>query len=305
MKYYLGIDGGGSKTAALLCDENLQTVSSFTGGEINYRSVGFSAARNNLAAVIEGVLGGRDIRLSSVFIGHAALSGKADEALIRDFCGGVVPCGRIGMDSDLYIALEAMEAPGPAAVAICGTGSMAAGRLPDGTVIHTGGWGYLLGDEGSGFAVALDALKAAIRGGEGAGPRTALTQSLLSYFRCGSLEGLIDLVYAPVIPRRQIAAFAPEVFRCAAGGDETARRIIDDHSAHFADTLGALLRQLPAGCPVGLWGGMFQYQPEYRAAFIQRIKKDFPSSQIGILRRPPEYGAVLAAVKAERECESV
>lgn len=303
MKYYLGIDGGGSKTAAVLCDETGKTAASFVGGSINFNAIGTERTRQNLKAVVDGVLKGFTGTLSAAVIGSAALAERADEALTRTVCEGIIPCDRVVMESDVFIGLEAMRCKGPVAMVISGTGSMAAGRKADGTVIHTGGWGYLLGDEGSGYAMALDGIKAAIRGDEGTGDKTALTADLLAFFDVRETAELIDIFYNPAPEPSRVAKFAPFVLKNAEAGDEAALRIMNDHALSLAKTVNALLARLPAGTPLGLWGGIFQNSEIYREAFARAVNAEYPQTAVGLLPVPPEYGAAFAAMAYDEQEE--
>lgn len=298
MGYYLGIDGGGTKTTAIICDEKCNLISSFIGESINFNSVGTQEARKNLKTIIDGVLAD-NICPDAVFIGMSAISERADESLTKELCDGIIDCGNITMDSDVYIGLEAMRCDGSAAMVISGTGSMAAGRLPDGSIIHTGGWGYILGDEGSGYAMALDAIKAAICGYEGSSQKTALTQAVLDYFKITDMQELIDIFYNPPLPRSEIAKFAPIFTECAKNGDETAVSILKNHARQLADTVSALLVRMPEGTPLGLWGGIMKNCKDFREEFSALIKQKFPATKIAVLEYAPEYGAVFAAMKAD------
>ncbi len=300
MAYYLGIDGGGSKTTAIICDENLNKISSFVGEGINFNSVGMEKARQNLKGVVEGVLAGKDICLNAVFIGMSAISNRADNELTKELCQGIINCPNITMDSDVFIALEAMGCDGAAAMVISGTGSMACGRLTEGTIIHTGGWGYILGDEGSGYGMAVDALKAAIRSYEKSGPATALTQRVLNYCKITDMQEIIDIFYNPPMPRSEIAKFAPVFLDCVRTGDEVALDILKKHAKELADTVTALLEQMPEGTPLGLWGGIMKNSSEFREEFTAKIKEKFPKTEVSLLKYPPEYGAVKAAIKSDK-----
>lgn len=298
MEYYLGIDGGGSKTKAVLCDSSLNIISSFTGKSINFNSVGFDRARDNLIEIADEILQG-NIRPDAVCIGCAALSSRADKKLTEKLCGGVFGCDNIILDSDLFIALEAMNVEGPCAVAVCGTGSMAAGRTEDGSIIHTGGFGYLLGDEGSGYALSMEAIRAALRSAEKSGPETALKNAVEKNFGTADEDRIIDFVYSEPVPVKEIAAFAPHISECAANGDKVAKKIIRSNAEDFAETVCALLRKMPCGAPLGLWGGIMQNCVDFRNIFINAVNKKFPESKISLLENPPEIGAVIAAVKGE------
>lgn len=299
MKLYLGIDGGGTKTTAVICDSSGRLISSFVGESINYNSVGTAVARENLKKTVDGVTEGRNIIFNAVFIGMSAISERADTETTEALCSGIINCEKIVMDTDVYIGLEAMKCDGPAAMVIDGTGSMAVGRLTDGTIIHKGGWGYILGDEGSGYAIALDAIKAAICGAESIGKPTTLTQAVLDYFRICSIDSLIDIFYDPPIQRSEIAGFAPDVFECAENGDEVAIGIIENQAKLLADTVCALLREMPEGTPLGMWGGIMQNSESFRTEFSVLINEKFPKTNAFLLSYPPEYGAIFAAMKLD------
>lgn len=300
MKYYLGIDGGGTKTTAIICDENAELVSRFVGESINYNSVGMETARKNLKLTVDGVLGSDGIKLSAAFIGMSAISDRADDEFTKKLCEGIIDCEKITMDSDVYIGLEAMRCDGAAAMVISGTGSMAVGRLPDGKIIHTGGWGYILGDEGSGYAMAVDALKAAICGFEGSAEKTSLTQAVLDYYKIDNIDKLIDIFYDPPMPRSEIAKLAPMLFECAEN-DRVADSIVRNHAQLLANTVTALLAGMPSGTPLGLWGGIFLNCEKFRAYFSEKVNSEFPLTKINVLEYAPEYGAVFAAIKTDGE----
>lgn len=299
MKYYLGIDGGGTKTTAIICDENAQLISRFVGESINYNSVGMETARKNLKATVDGVLP-NDVKLNAAFIGMSAISERADDEFTKKLCEGIIDCDKITMDSDVYIGLEAMRCDGSAAMVISGTGSMAVGRLPDGEIIHTGGWGYILGDEGSGYAICIDALRAAICGYEGSAEKTLLTDAVKEHYQVNDMLELIDIFYDPPMPRSEIAKLAPIVFKCAEN-DGVADAIIRNHAQLLANTVSALLSQLPEGTPLGLWGGIFENYEKFRNLFSASVNERFPETEINVLEYAPEYGAVFAAIKTDGE----
>lgn len=299
MKYYLGIDGGGTKTTAIICDENAQLISRFVGESINYNSVGMETARKNLKATVDGVLP-NDVKLNAAFIGMSAISERADDEFTKKLCAGIIDCDKITMDSDVYIGLEAMRCDGSAAMVISGTGSMAVGRLPDGEIIHTGGWGYILGDEGSGYAICIDALRAAICGYEGSAEKTLLTDAVKEHYQVNDMLELIDIFYDPPMPRSEIAKLAPIVFKCAEN-DGVADAIIRNHAQLLANTVSALLSQLPEGTPLGLWGGIFENYEKFRNLFSASVNERFPETKINVLEFAPEYGAVFAAIKTDGE----
>ena len=291
---YLGIDGGGSRTTAALFSGDGTFLCEASAGSINHYSNPLSVVRDNLAQLLREVRRKSGIfQFKSVFIGSSALNGRADEADVCRLTDGIVQADVIGMDSDLFIALEAMCREGVCAAAICGTGSMAVARNADGQILHKGGYGYLLGDEGSGYAIALEAVRRAVRSADGSGEKTALEEAVRAFFQVQNTDELIERFYDPPIRRQDVAAFLPQVNACATEGDACAIRILETQADDFARTVRALLGMLPDDCPLGLWGGVFCHVPR----FTERFLRSFPDREAAFLPFPPQLGAVFAAMK--------
>ncbi len=286
MKYYLGIDGGGSKTTAVVFDKNGLFIKKAIGESINYYSVGLEAARKNMKNIIASL--GLNC-YESVFIGMSALNERADCETTDRFANGIISGKKITMDSDLFVALEAMATEGECAVIISGTGSMAITRNADGSISHAGGWGYILGDEGSGYVIGLEGIKAAIRCAEG-GKKTELFSACLEHFGIKDIYELIDLYYDKGVERKTTAAFAKSVFELSST-DQVAAEIIEAQATDLAETAKALIKN--PECKTGLWGGVFQHSKNFRQKFID--KSGF--TQISLLPLTPEQGAILAAMK--------
>ena len=295
--YFLGVDGGGSKTTAVAADENGHIAAIETGGSINYYSNPLAATRANMAEILAKIKDETGVsRFKGAFIGMSALNGRAIGAELEAFAGGVIDADNICMDSDLYIALETLLTKGACAVVISGTGSMVTARDSEGIIRHTGGWGYLLGDEGSGYRLSLDAIRAGIRGGEGSAPETALTKAMLDFYKAKDFDALVDIFYNPPISRQNVAAFLTALRTCADNGDETAADILNDGAEDLAKTALALLKNYSPDIPVGLWGGVFQYTPSFLRRFSDVLAKS-GFKKAFLLKYPPEIGAVFAAYK--------
>lgn len=295
--YYLGIDGGGTKTTAVVADKDGITVTEVSGGSINYRSVGLDVARINMSAMLDDIKAQTGItHFRSVFVGMSALSGKATQNELDAFCGGIFDADKINMDSDLYIALAACDTSRPLA-AICGTGSMAA-AVKEGKVITKGGFGYILGDEGSGFAIASDGLKAAVRAGEDITEKTVLTDYALEYFGVGDIYKLINVCYEPPLSRSRLASFAPFVTKAAEEGDSIAFDIIKKQVHEFALTVKALVRELDYKPDIRLYGGVFEHSKLFTEMFTDEIKNS--CTGIGLMKKRPVDGAVKCAIEKDK-----
>ncbi|MCL2445381.1 MAG: hypothetical protein FWD06_01250 [Oscillospiraceae bacterium] len=283
---YLGIDGGGSKTTAVLCNAQGNVIAQAKAGSLNYRALGYDIARASLQDILHQL----PCTPTAVFIGNAALANEAPPEELQALTQGILDGVPAGMNSDLYIALEAMQCQGPSAVVIAGTGSMCAGRTAaNEPILHTGGWGWLLGDEGSGFHLGWEGLRAALRGYEGSGPATALTAHACEFYGANVPEDLLDIFYNPNKLHNEIAAFARVVSNL---DDPVACTIVQHCAADLAKTAKALLRRLPADTQIGLWGGLFERRENYRQAFIEAL-----GVQASVLAMPPAVGAALAATK--------
>ncbi len=286
MKFYLGIDGGGSKTTAVVFDENGFFVKKAIGESINYYSVGLETARKNMNDIIVSLDFGN---YESVFIGMSALNERANSETTNRFASGIISSQKITMDSDLFVALEAMATEGECAVIISGTGSMAIMRNADGLISHAGGWGYILGDEGSGYVIGLEGIKAAIRSAEG-GKKTELLSACLKHFGIKDIYELIDLYYDKGVERKTTAAFAKSVLELSST-DQVSAEIIEAQATDLAETAKALIKN--PECKTGLWGGVFQNSELFRQKFTE--KSGF--TKVSLLPLTPEQGAILAAMK--------
>ena len=168
-KYFLGVDGGGSKTTAVVFDECGNFICKSCGESINYYSVGLENAKLAMKDIIDEL----SVRsFDCAVIGMSALNERASAEETERFCSGIIESKKTIMDSDLFVALEAVDTDGECAAIISGTGSMAVYRDNSGIISHAGGWGYILGDEGSGYSIGLSGIKAAIRAAEKSAPET-------------------------------------------------------------------------------------------------------------------------------------
>lgn len=287
--YYLGIDGGGTRTTALVSRDGVENVIKVSGESINFRSVGLETAKMNMRSVLKRIEAETGIsHFRSVFIGMSALSDEATENELKAFCDGVFDADRIGMNSDIHIALAACGCEN-ALVAICGTGSMAAAKS-GGKVMTRGGYGYILGDEGSAYAIALSALRLAVKAAEGTVEETSLTKAALDFFGAGSVSGLLDVFYDPPMPRARLASFAAKVTECAAAGDLTALGILRTEAESFAETVRSLCRALERPPEIYLYGGVFEHDGIFTRYFTEAVREDCVSCRL--LETPPVEGAV-------------
>lgn len=291
--YFLGIDGGGTKTTCLICDENLNEIFRTVGSSINFYSEGMENARRNMKKMLCTIKEKTGIsHFDGVCVGSSALFSRADEKTMSDFCDGVFDSDKIIMDSDLFIALKATGKKN-SAVVIAGTGSMAAGFNESGEIITRGGYGYILGDEGSGYAIALDGIKAGVRSLDKTGESTLLGDMLLEFSGVNTKEELVDVFYSPEKDRKSLAAFSVYVDKAARTGDNVAERIIKEQAVSLSLTVKSLLQEMPEKPYVALFGGVFQHSEIFLRYFRDEIYGLCEDCEL--MTREPVKGACIAA----------
>lgn len=290
--YYLGIDGGGTKTIAAVSNENGKILVRKSGGTINFYSVGFDSARKNLLNLINEIEKETGIKeYGGVFIGCSALDDEADENLVAKLCDGVIKAEKIRINSDLYIAKKSTDC---SCVAVCGTGSMVICETTDGKIKIAGGWGHILGDEGSGYSIALNALKKCCMMSD-KGEKNLLTESAVKFFGVSCMRDVIDIVYSSETTKDMIASFASEVGKLAEAGDDASLEIIKAEACAFADTTAILLGE---NCDsLGLYGGVFLNNRLFTKFFSDSISSRFPTVRIEVVEIPAEESALALAMR--------
>jgi N-acetylglucosamine kinase-like BadF-type ATPase len=316
LRVVVGVDGGGSKTACRVAATDGAPLAEGSAGPSNYQSVGQSGALAALATAIEGAAAdvGRPLHVVGLCLALAGVDRPADLEALRRVAGNLlerpVPgvTWGVGVDqvvivNDATAALVGGTGRPFGVVCVAGTGSIAFGVNRTGERARAGGWGHLLGDEGSGYAIGLEALRAVCRASDGRGPRTALTERVLA--RCGlpDASGLIGLAYGGWGPA-DVAAFAPGVGRASEEEDAVAQAILDragDELAMAAHSVASRLGFLePAGgpFPVVTAGGLWEGLPRLRSRFGAVLRNVAPAAQVLAPRETPVAGAVRLALQA-------
>lgn len=295
MKYFLGIDGGGTKTTAAVSDENGNIVLKSVGKTINFYSVGMKKARSNLSDIMEDInnsLG--NIKFEAAFVGCSALDDEADSNMLDALCGGVIDADKLRMNSDVYVALKSVDNAVCPCVAICGTGSMAIGENENGKTVVKGGWGHILGDDGSAYSIALDALKYCCNFSD-RNKEEKLLDAACEYFGVSDFRKAIDIIYSEETKKDYIAGFAEVVGRLADENNITAKAIIVKQARDFTQTIFYLFNEIKSCSVLALYGGLFQHNKLFRDVFIREMSMDYPDLKIELLTVPPEEGALKIA----------
>jgi N-acetylglucosamine kinase-like BadF-type ATPase len=210
---------------------------------------------------------------------------------------------RVLVVNDALVALEA-GAPGqPGVVIISGTGSICYGRNDEGQAARSGGWGYILGDEGSGYWIGRRALAAVVRHADGRGPATTLGPRILRHFRVRGVPDLVQEVHLRDPRRHRVASIAGAVQEACDEGDVVARTIVEAASEELVNAAGSVAERLEmrgAVFPLVLAGGVLRVLPALRERLLHRLPDVAPRSQAALLTEEPAVGAVRLALSEAR-----
>ena len=305
MAYVLGIDAGGTKTRALLADDTGRVVAAASGGGANLRTHGELAVEKVLHAVVEEAESAAGVRAEALAIGIAGADRPDDQAVLRAIVRRIGFRSRVVVTNDARVAFVAGSTLRVGLALVCGTGSIAWGRNGSGEVARAGGWGWHVGDEGSGFWIGERALRAALRAYDGRGPATALEPAVLSHFGLTRMDDLVRTVYDREYPRHEVALLSIRVAEEARKGDPVAREISDEAVGELALAARSVVDRLSlAGheYDVVLSGGTFRAIPDLREAVAAKL--EVPGARVRELAEEPATGAVKLAIEALSEKEA-
>jgi N-acetylglucosamine kinase-like BadF-type ATPase len=281
----LGIDGGGSGTRALLADRSGAILGAGTAGPGNYQSTGFDLAAQAIQSAIDAAFRDAEIKRSgpvaALCLGLAGAGRPADRARFETWATRQRIARRCAAVTDAELVLAAGTPAGWGVALICGTGSVAWGRAPDGRTARAGGWGYLLGDEGSGYDIALRALRLATQTADGRAAAPALLQAALDHWGLRAPEQLIGQVYRLETTRAEVAALARRIVALADAGELAAASLLDDAAHDLSQLVAVVAHKLNlAAPPVALAGGLL--------GASERLRQGVAAS-IGIAPETPTY----------------
>lgn len=292
-KVLVGIDGGGTHSTAVAAYPDGRIAAVAKGGGANFHNIGVEAVRRNLEEMTDALCSRCGCGAEEICVGMSALDTTADEATHARFASGTLRREQLDLQSDAYIALMGFTLGNPGVIVICGTGSMLLMLDHQGNQRVAGGWGYLLGDAGSGYTLAREALLAVADASEGAGPATPLTEDALRFFGADTPRGLIDRIYAPQTTPDKLAGFARCVLARAEDGDAVALGILERNMERLSRSAAQLIAADPKANRVGLYGGILVHSRLARTLFSANLQILAPGAVICPLEYPPELGALI------------
>lgn len=325
MNVFVGIDGGGTSTRAVVLSDTLQVLGRGEAGPSNHYRVGAPTAAHNCVRAAEEAFAaalrmapqlGKD-GIASWGFGLAGVRREGDARIMRSQLQPVAEGLPWILDTDAAAAHWGAFNGGPGVVLSAGTGAIALG-VDEGEKFYADGWGPLLGDEGSGYWIGLESLRAVCRASDGRAPRSPLSQTILNELRLSEAQQLVPLLQGGKLEREEIAELARVVLTSAEAGISTAIEIRDRAISHLALAVAAVThamlsrrrdRSAPAVAPpvdvaMALRGGLFE-DDFFRAStgyaigeHMVEMKRDFlPLGAWNIVRPQFDaaYGAALMA----------
>jgi len=251
-KLVIGLDGGGTKTLGVLVSSEGKILARETGESSNIQAIGAEKLGIVLRALVEKLAVAAGVTLQDIDHLYAGLAGAGRPA-DRETISKMVTENRLAknhtIDTDAAAALAGAFAGGPGVIVISGTGAICFGKDAAGTLYRCGGWGYLLGDEGSGYYIGQQALIAALKDLDGRGPKTVLREVYENRYELSSIDMIISQIYSGKIDRTEIASNAPFVFEAAEKGDIAARQIIESAGREIGVQVAATAKRM--GCEQG------------------------------------------------------
>jgi N-acetylglucosamine kinase len=310
----IGIDGGGTKTVAVLADAFGHELARATGSGANLQTIGADAVRQRLEALFASVtdqvehpvtvravsvsLAGVDRPADVPIATHAVEAAIASVAASRSRVSWALAMNVPSVTNDAVAALAAGARTLDGVVVIAGTGSIAFG-IRDGHRARAGGWGSILGDEGSGYGLGYDALRAVARAHDGRAPKTELTDVILARLGATAPPDLIGIVSSPSWGVADTASLAPLVVRVAGAGDPVATGLVECAAMELSLSALAVIRSLgfDSSHPLAVVqaGGLWPASSLLRERFALHLHEGAPFARPAVSEVEPVQGAVWMA----------
>lgn len=298
MNYFIGIDGGGTKSKCICVDDELKIIYEIEGGATNPLSIGFDKAALTLINLIESISKKRKIAFCVMGIagcGRKESVVKLKNSLIQKSKESKINLPDFEIVSDIEIAHEGAFAGKEGMILIVGTGSVLFAKTEEGQSFKIGGFGKIIGDEGSGYQIGKKGLQAAAKSFDRRLSKTILTKVLYEHFGINSGEELINSIY---IDNFDIAKFAPYVIKAAENKDKVSLSILNEELDELELHLIAAEKFLSGEkLQLCLIGNLVSNNNFYSRLLKKRIKQNFKGIKIKKAKYSPEMGAAILAQK--------
>jgi N-acetylglucosamine kinase-like BadF-type ATPase len=273
----IAVDGGATKTEAIVAALDGTVLGRGFAGPSNHEQIGVEAAcaavRSAIRAAFDAA-GLPETPPAAACLGLAGLDRVEDAGRFRLWAAEAFHGAPVALSNDAELALAAGTPDGWGVGVICGTGAICIGRNRAGETARADGWGWMLGDDGSGFAIGREAMRAVLRAYDGRGPATLLSDAVLAHWSLAGPEDLLPRVYIEEASPAEVASLAAVVDGAARAGDAVARAILQQAAEGLVATIAAVAHRLGfAGAfPCGLAGSVV-VKSAFMAGFVQEAAR--------------------------------
>ena len=296
---FLGVDGGGTKTQAVLADKNIEILSEGRTGASNPLRVNVQNAIQEIAAAVDiacDAIGKQRSDIAAAQIGLAGVRREDLRVRVREELKEELGIERLEVVTDAEIALYGATGGAAGLVIIAGTGSICCGRNEKGEYTTAGGWGPIAGDEGSGSGIARRALQAIAKAADGRGEKTKLSEFACNYFKAETPEDLAMVIYAPQMTNHKIAGFTRFVIEAARQKDKVAIDLLNEGARELGIAANAVIKRLNLArrkFQVAYVGGVFNAGDLIFKPLLEKIHETAPHAFLA----PPQFPPAVAAAK--------
>ncbi len=299
----LGVDGGGTKTVGLIADPSGNILTRRESGASNMNVVGLDAAARSLYKVITDCCD--DVRcppdeLRCVVLALAGAGDEANRVRIKEAVTGLFQKNgfkspSLIVETDARAAIEGAFNGGPGVVIVAGTGSIVIGKTVRGDLLTVGGWGRFIGDEGSGYHLGREAVRAVTLQMDRRGEATTLKQKLAETYHW---ENRVDIIKAVYQEKFELSQLAPVVMEAAAQNDVVSQKIISNAALLLAEQARVVVLQMGIFRKIGLVmiGGLIDHENVYSNSLHMKLLKVLPQVEVREPMQSPAHGAVLIAL---------
>ncbi len=292
MPSFVGVDAGGSKTVAAF-ERDGTIVRTYAGDAANPRVRGAEGAAEAIARVVEGALRGE--RADAVAVGAAGAGSEGVRAALLAALATRLPGVLLEVGDDAHIALRAAVPTGDGIVLIAGTGAIAYAEV-GGKRVRAGGYGHLLGEEGSGYAIGAAALRRLLHAYDGRVQHDAMLDALAKRLGAANLQDAIGRIHLSAMPVAEIAAYAPLVLEHAARSERSATVIVQDAARALFELVRAIAKPLEGReMPIAFSGGLLRENNLLTYLLETRIANEFPALRLVKGPSDPYVGALADA----------
>ncbi|HWF31753.1 MAG TPA: BadF/BadG/BcrA/BcrD ATPase family protein [Solirubrobacteraceae bacterium] len=299
-RYVLGVDGGATKTLAAVLDLHDGAVHLVEAGPSNEDAIGARAAVEALSDAAAQALARAEIAADELAAAVLAVAGTDTDSIVRRV--HAAHSDEWIVVNDVVGAWAVATGARPGIGAISGTGSNVFGVGADGSGWRVGGWGHLLGDEGSGYWLGSESIRAALRDRDGSGEPTALSDAAVEFFGVPSVDALAALVYSKPLTKGEIAAFAVRTCALAESGDAVARRLYERGARELGAQVAVVARHTGLdevdAFPLGLIGSVFKAGALFVEPLLATVRETAPGARASVAEMAPVGGSLQLAMRA-------